>query len=91
MDIAIHQLKSGLSRYLQQVRDGQELTVTSHNKPVARIVGVPALGPGGLRTLLATGAAQWSGRKPALLPPLVLPDAPAGLRSLADMVIEDRS
>lgn len=90
MEVAIHQLKSGLSRYLQQARDGQALVVTSHDKPVARIVGVPAHVTGSLQALLATGAAQWSGRKPVLLPPLVVPEPPAGVKSLADMVIEDR-
>ena len=43
-----------------------------------------------LQALLATGAAQWSGRKPVLLPQLVVPDPPVGVKSLADMVIEDR-
>lgn len=90
MEVAIHQLKAGLSRYLQQARDGEDLIVTSHDKPVARIVGVPAQASDGLQALLAVGAARWSGRKPALLPPLLVPELPAGVKSLADSVNEDR-
>ncbi len=90
MDVAIHQLKASLSRYLQQVRDGVDLVVTSHDKPVARIVGLPAVASGGLQALLSSGAASWSGKKPALPAPLPVPALPAGAQTLADIVREDR-
>lgn len=90
MEVAIHQLKASLSRYLQQVREGVDLVVTSHDKPVARIVGLPALASGGLQMLLSSGAASWSGRKPALPAPLSVPALPPGVKALADIVREDR-
>ena len=90
MEIAFHQPKAGLSRYLQQARDGEDLVVPSHDKPVARIVGVPAQAAGGLQCLLATGAARWNGQTPVLLPALVVPELPPGAKSLSDIVLEDR-
>jgi antitoxin (DNA-binding transcriptional repressor) of toxin-antitoxin stability system len=39
----IGQLRDGLSRYLDQVRDGDEILVLDRDRPVARIV--PAGGP----------------------------------------------
>ena len=62
----------------------------SHNKPAADLESVPAPVTGGLQVLLATGAAHWSGRKPALQTPLVVPEPSIDVKSLADMVLEDR-
>lgn len=64
MQVSIRELKAHLSRYLVQARQGMALEITSHRKVVARVVGVPessTLVPG---TLIACGAAQWSGGKP---------------------------
>ncbi len=66
------------------------LIVASNDKMLAGKVGVATPVSRALQALLATGAAQWSGRKPVLLPQLVVPDPPVGVKSLADMVIEDR-
>lgn len=38
MDVGVRELRGNLSRYLQQVRAGQELTVTDHGRAIARIV-----------------------------------------------------
>ena len=87
MRVAMHKLKAGLSRYVAQARAGEVVEITSHDKPVARLVGVPAAMPPGLASLLARGAATWAGRKPTLLAPITLP---AHSRSLSEFVIEDR-
>ncbi len=39
-EVGIRALKNALSRYLAAVRDGHELIVTDHGRPVARIVPV---------------------------------------------------
>jgi len=44
MRIAMHQLKSGLSRYVARARAGEVIEITSHDKPVARMVGIPPTG-----------------------------------------------
>jgi len=38
MEAGIRELRDHLSRYLEIVRDGQEVTVTDHGKAVARLV-----------------------------------------------------
>ncbi len=87
MRIAIHELKSGLSRYVARARAGEVIEITSHDKAVARMVGIPPTGKGGVTRLLAQGAAHWSGGKPALRP--ALPLVPRG-KGIGDMVLEDR-
>jgi prevent-host-death family protein len=87
MKVAIHELKAGLSRHLARARAGEDIVVTSHDRPIARIVGIAAGVDAGLARWLASGQAQWRGGKPALTPPVRL--GPGG-RTLADTVLEDR-
>ena len=87
MHVAIRELKSGLSRILALAQGGEVIEVTSHNKPIARIVGVPPQADEGLRRLMASGVLTWNGKKPQLAPAQTLA---AGGKSLARMVQEDR-
>lgn len=87
MRIGISRLRSDLSRILALAQAGEEIEVTSHNRPIARIVGIPDQGCEGLRRLLASGQATWSGGKPTFTPPIKL--SPSGKR-LSQMVLEDR-
>lgn len=87
MRVAIHQLKAGLSRYVARARAGEVIEVTSHDKPVARIVGIPPADHAGVARLLAGGAAQWRGGKPALQPAVALA---GGGKAVSEMLIEDR-
>ena len=88
MSIAIRELKAGLSRVLARAREGEVIEVTSHNKVVARIVGIPATGETGLGRLLASGELAWTGGKPKFARPLALS---RGGKSVSEMVIEDRA
>jgi len=88
MPIAIRELKANLSRVLLRAQAGEVVEVTSHNRPIARIVGIPAqAGDGGLRGLIGAGALSWNGSKPQLAPPLELTQ---GVASVGRMVLEDR-
>jgi prevent-host-death family protein len=87
MHVAIRELKASLSRVLARARAGEVIEVTSHNRPIARIVGIPDEAAGGVRRLVASGAAAWAGGKPAFEAPLVL--GPAGT-PVSRMVSEDR-
>ncbi len=40
MDVGVRELRDHLSKYLSRVRDGEELTVTDHGKPIARILPI---------------------------------------------------
>ena len=64
MDVSIRELKVHLSQYLRQAQAGQPLTITSHRKAVARIVGVPSESEEAVTRLIAVGSASWSGGKP---------------------------
>lgn len=53
MEAGVRELRDHLSRYLDIVRDGQEVTVTDHGKAVARLV--PLDQPRPLDRLIAEG------------------------------------
>lgn len=38
VDVGIGELRAGLSRYVARVKDGEEIVVTEHGKPVAKLV-----------------------------------------------------
>lgn len=86
MQVSIREFKAHLSRYLSQAQDGQALDVTSHRKVVAHIVGVPAAESVGIARLVAGGAAQWGGGKPAGAAIRLS----SGGRSVSEMVLADR-
>lgn len=87
MLVAIRELKSNLSRLLTTAQAGEVIEVTSHNKLIARIIGVPAQSDDGIRRLLVGGMLDWNGKKPDLDEPLVL--SGQGI-PVSRMVQEDR-
>jgi prevent-host-death family protein len=86
MQVSIREFKTHLSKYLTRARAGQPIEITWHRKVVARVIGVPPLATEGLARLLATGAGQWSGGKPAGAE-VRLSDAG---RPVSALVLEDR-
>jgi prevent-host-death family protein len=52
---AVAELKAHLSRFLRRVKAGEEILVTEHNVPVARIVPVPPVTDERLRVLERQG------------------------------------
>lgn len=87
MRIAMHVLKADLSRYVAMARAGAVIEITSHDKPIVRIVGFPPAGLQGVERLLACGVATWQGGKPTPVPAVKL--GAAG-RPLSDTALEDR-
>ena len=87
MHVAIRELKANLSRVLSRAREGEVIEVTSHNKSIARIVGIPPQAGGGLRGLIASGSLCWSGGKPRLVAPR---EVAARGTPVSQMVLEDR-
>jgi prevent-host-death family protein len=80
----VRDLKNGLSRYLAAVRDGQELIVTDHGKPVARIVPV-SRSLDRLAELIAQGKV-----KPAIPGPRYIPEPIKGVGPVSDLISEQR-
>lgn len=85
--VGIRELKTHLSRHLKRVRAGARLVVTEHGRSIATISPIDVPDSGWVDQLIAEGAAQWSGGKPAgARNPVTL----TGKRSAASVVIEDR-
>lgn len=87
MQFPIRELKSSLSRILALARSGETVEITSHRKPVARIIGIAPIPETGLARLIAKGAVTWNGSKPAPAPAVVLS---GNTPSVSQMVLEDR-
>lgn len=87
MHVAIRELKSSLSRILALAQGGEVIEVTSHNKPIARIVGIPPQADEGFRRLMAAGVLSWNGSKPKLAQAQALKP---GSKPMSQMVLEDR-
>ena len=85
MDTNIRALKANLSGLIRRVESGETLTVSVHNRCVARIV--PVASGGSLKELARLPGLVWRGGKPrGLAQGERLPRGAA----LADRVIEDR-
>jgi prevent-host-death family protein len=86
MEVSVREFKSHLSSYLTRAQRGEELVITSHKHPVARVIGLPVDVPPGIMHLLQTGQAEWHGGKPmgGKIRPVI-----SG-KSMAEMVLEDR-
>ncbi len=82
-EVGIRLLRDNLSRYISRVRDGEEVIVTDHGKPVARIA--PLDQPGLLERLIAEGVVtppldgertspDWRVKPAAPVSPLIIED-----------------
>ena len=87
MLVSVRELKASLSHVLSLAQRGEIIEVTSHNKPIARVTGIPKHAEAGLRRLISVGGLQWNGSKPKLAPTFALA---AGGKTLSKMVLEDR-
>lgn len=93
MSIGVADLKAHLSAYLDQVRSGQELLVTDHGRPVARLVPVraaDALHDARTQRLLRAGALAAAG---APVPDALLQAPPARKRvaGVLDALLQERA
>lgn len=83
MDIGIRELRNSLSEQLALVKDGHTVTITSHGKPVARLVPVDQ--PTKLEQLRAEGRVRPPLRARRPLPPPIKTDGP-----VSDLLDEQR-
>lgn len=82
-EVGIRDLRDNLSRHLDAVKDGREITVTDHGKPVARLV--PFDGMTKFDRLVAAGRIT-----PAKLPKQPLPPPLKNEGGLSDLIKEQR-
>ncbi len=90
MYIAVRELKNHLSEYLKQVQAGEEIIITTHGKPVARLV---RLAPMRIKASQSLDNLAWV-RRGQGGKPLGLPAAErirlTGDQTLSDLLLEDR-
>jgi prevent-host-death family protein len=84
MDVGIRELRAGLSRYVEQVKQGEEIVVTEHGKPVARLV--PMNGERKIDRLIREGVVIPARSRTGWLPDTLIPVK----GSVSDIVIEQR-
>jgi prevent-host-death family protein len=89
MEVSVRELKANLSAVLRDVAKGQTATITSHRKPVARLLPPDPVPGDGLAALVKAGALTLPRRSGGLAPRKLLP-LPPGVGSLSQAVIEDR-
>lgn len=89
MDVSVRDLKANLAGLIRRVAAGETATITSHRKPVARLMPPPPTGEDAVNRLLAADVISQRPRSQGLGPRLALP-LPPGAGSLSDAVIEDR-
>ncbi len=83
MDVGIRELRAGLSRYVERVKAGEEITVTEYGRPVARLV--PLEGERKIDRLIREGVVIPARRRTGWLP---TPIKATG--TVSDIVLEQR-
>jgi prevent-host-death family protein len=85
MNVGIRDLRAGLSRYVARVKEGEEIVVTEHGKPVAKLV--PLNGERKIDRLIREGVVIPARSRTDWLPEPIEAD---GDFRLSDIVIEQR-
>ena len=83
LEVGIRRLRDNLSRYINRVREGEEVVVTDHGKAVARIV--PLERSDLLEQLVAEGVVTPPVERGRTTPRRITPTAP-----VSPLIIEDR-
>ena len=66
--VGIRELKTHLSKYIRQVKRGDTVIITDHQKPVGRIVPVEQTTEEKILALRDAGFLEWNGEKLSLDP-----------------------
>ncbi len=85
MDVSIRDFRNRLSEYLRRVGRGERLVVTSHGNAVATVQPAQAAPEG----FPAIPGVAWAKGRPSL--PARVADLPATKRSVAELIVEERS
>lgn len=89
MKAGVAELKARLSQYLARVKAGQEILVTDHGRPVARLMPVGEAEKGTRRERLIAEGQLVPGRgRPR--PSLLKPPAPGAGAAVVDALLEER-
>jgi len=86
MDVSVTELRAHLSEWLERVRGGDEVVVTSRGLPVARLLGISATAT--LQRLAANGVISRDGS--ARRPKASGRERPRARRPVSDIVADQR-
>lgn len=64
MQVSVRDLKNHLSKYLQKVKLGIPIIVTSHHIPLAKLIPIPQVAEKNIQQLLQIEGISWNGKKP---------------------------
>jgi prevent-host-death family protein len=84
IEVGIRSLRDHLSRHLDEVKEGQTVTVTEHGRPIARIVPIERA-RSALEELISQGIVTPAGQAGGTLPEPV-----RGAGPVSDLVTEQR-
>ena len=87
--VGVRAFKNSLSRYLNRVKDGEIITITDRNNPVARLVPISAQPAATLLKMLEDGRAAWLGGKPGCNSTPVYSEPVIG-KTIGTIAAEDR-
>ena len=81
LTVGIRDLKTRLSEYLRQVKDGETVIITEHGRPIGRIIPEPETPENRIQRLMASGELLWNGEALA-------PFEPVG-KNKSDLLLSD--
>lgn len=85
--VGVRDMKNNLSRYLDRVRQGEEILITDRGAPVARLVGAGSAASS-LQGLIDAGLATPPTHPKTSIPDPIAPTGPG--KTLSDIVIANR-
>lgn len=85
--VGIRELKNKLSEYMHKVKSGETIIVTEHGKTIGQILPVSPTSEERIQAMVATGQADWNGKKLPAYQPKVKNESD---KLLSDLIIEDR-
>jgi prevent-host-death family protein len=85
--VGVRDLKSRLSEYLRQVKQGHTVVITEHGHPVGRLLPADQTLEERLKVVQDAGLVVWNGRKLEPITPVVINRSD---RQVSDILVEMR-
>ena len=86
--VGVKDLKSRMSEYLRQVRQGHTLIITAHGRPVGRLLPIEEGLEVCIKAFMEAGMVSWNGQKLRKIKPVALN---RGEQQVSDILVEMRA
>lgn len=87
INVGVRELKTNLSKYLREIKQGKTIVITEHGRAVGRLMPAALSLNERSLALQQAGILHWSGKK---LPRVKNRPKVRGPKTVADLLIEDR-